>query len=64
MVLGVRCHMSRITCHLPLMPTATATDPAPAHSPTMHSRLVCIDQNPKNIKLQKNQQNNQEQNNV
>ena len=27
-----------------LTPTATATDPSPAYSPTMHSTLVCIDQ--------------------
>ena len=34
------CHMSDVTCHLLLTPTATATDPPPANSPTMHSRLV------------------------
>ena len=44
---GVRCHLSLVTCcvlpvtcHLPLMPTATATIPPTANSPTIHSRLV------------------------
>ncbi len=32
----VTCHMSHVTCHLSPMPTATATDPPPANSPTMH----------------------------
>ena len=36
----VMCHVSRVTCHLSLTPTATATDPFPANSPIMHSRLV------------------------
>ena len=50
----IKCHVSRITCHvscvmllvshvtchLSLTPTATATDPPPANSPIMHSRLV------------------------
>ena len=41
----VTCHLSPITCHLifvtcHLSPTATATDPHPDNSPTMHSRLV------------------------
>ena len=36
----VTCHVSRDTCHLSLTPAATATDPTPANSPTMHSRLV------------------------
>ena len=46
-VSGVRCQVSHVlnclspvTCHMPLMPTATATDPTPANSPTKHSRLV------------------------
>ena len=39
-MLHVTCHMSRVTCHLSLRPTATATDPPSANSPTMHSRLV------------------------
>ena len=26
-VSGVRCRMSRVTCHMSLTPTATATDP-------------------------------------
>ena len=38
-VLHVTCHVSHITCHLSLTPTATATDPLPAKSPIIHSRL-------------------------
>ena len=38
---GVRCHVSSVSCHLSLTVTATATDPPPANSPTMQSRLVC-----------------------
>ena len=40
----VVCHMSPVSCHLSLTPTVTATDPPPANSPTMHSSLVCKDQ--------------------
>ena len=36
----VICHIKCFACHLSLMPSATATDPPPANSPTMHSRLV------------------------
>ena len=32
----ITCHMSFITCHLSPMPVATATDPSPANSTTMH----------------------------
>ena len=32
-VSGVRCHMSRVTCHMSLTPTATPTNPPPANSP-------------------------------
>ena len=39
-VLGVRCHVSCFTYHLLMTPTASATDPPAAISPTMHSRLV------------------------
>ena len=45
--------VSPIKCHLSLMPTATATDPPPPKSPTMHSMLVCQDrtqQLKKNVK--------------
>ena len=35
----VICCVSRVTCHLSLTPTATATDPPPASYPIMHSRL-------------------------
>ena len=42
-ILCVMCHMSRVSCHLSLAPTGTATDPHPANSPIMHSRLVCKD---------------------
>ena len=41
----VRCHLSPVTCHLSLTPTATSTDPPTAYSPTMHSRLVHQDKN-------------------
>ena len=41
----VTCHLSPVTYHLSLMPTAT--DPHPANSLNMHSRLVCED--PKTI---------------
>ena len=30
------CHLSRLTCHLSLMLTATPQDPPPANSPIMH----------------------------
>ena len=36
----VTCQVSSVTCHLSLTPTATATDPPPVNSATMHSRLV------------------------
>ena len=50
----VLCHMLRVTCHFSLTPTATATDPPAANSPTMHSRLVCKHQtNQKNSKRKK-----------
>ena len=46
-VLYVRCHVSCVTCrvspvtfHMSLTPTATATDPPPANSPKMHSRML------------------------
>ena len=45
------CHMSHVTYHLSLMPTAT--DPHPAYSPTMHGRLLCKDHKQKIIKTQK-----------
>ena len=37
------CHMSRVTSHMSLTPTATATDPPAANSLPMHSSLVCKD---------------------
>ena len=36
----VICHLSPVTCHLSLTPTVTATDPLPANSFIMHSRLA------------------------
>ena len=36
-------YISPVTSHLSQTPTAAATDPPPANSPTMHSRLVCKD---------------------
>ena len=44
----VTCHVSNVTYHLSLMPPAT--DPHPANSPTMHSRL---DQPKTPIKIEK-----------
>ena len=40
----VTCCVSPFTCLLSLTPTGTPTDLPPANSPTMHSRLVCEDQ--------------------
>ena len=40
---GVRCFVLRVTCHMPLTPTATATHPPPTNSLTMQSRMVCKD---------------------
>ena len=42
------CHVSSVTCHLSPMAIATATDPPPANSPTMHSRLVHQDRTKNN----------------
>ena len=43
----ITCLMLCVTCHKSLMQTATATDPTPANSPTMHNRFLCKDQQPK-----------------
>ena len=43
-VTHVVCRRSPVTCHLSLMPKATATDPPPANSPAMHRRMVGKDQ--------------------
>ena len=43
----VSCLVTPVTCHMSLTQTATATDPSPANSPTMHSRIICKD--PKNL---------------
>ena len=47
----VPCHVSCViisvspfTSHMSLWPTATAKDPPPTNSPTLHSRMVCKDQ--------------------
>ena len=40
----ILCHVSCVTCRMSLSSTATAMDPPPAHSPTVHSRMVCKDQ--------------------
>ena len=53
----VTCHKSCVACHLSLLPTATATDPPPADSPTMHNRLVLKDQTTQTIKNSKSHQN-------
>ena len=54
-VSGVTRHVSPLTCHLWITPTATATDPPNANSPIMHSRLVCKE--PKTKKIQKRKKN-------
>ena len=41
---SVTGHMSPVTCKLSLIPAAKASDPTPANSPSMHSRLVRKDQ--------------------
>ena len=38
-VSGFICRLSSVTCHMSVTPTATATDPPPANSPTMHRRI-------------------------
>ena len=40
----VTCQLSPATGHMSLTPTATATDPPPANSPTMHSSMVSTNQ--------------------
>ena len=42
--------MSSVTCHLSPTPTATATGPTHANSPTMHNGLVQQDRNKKSDK--------------
>ena len=39
----VMCHLSPVTCHLLIMPTATASDLPPARFPIMHSKAVSKD---------------------
>ena len=43
----VTCHLLRVTCLLSLTPTAS--DPLPANTSHMHSRLVCKEQKVKLI---------------
>ena len=47
----VMCNMLRVTCHLSLMATATATvtDPPPANSPTMRKGWFAKTKQQKNI---------------
>ena len=60
-VSGAACHMSCVTCRVSpvtcpwsLTPTATAKDPFPGNSPTMHSKLIPEDQKTQNkVKMQK-----------
>ena len=54
----VMCQVLCVTCHLSLRPTATATDPPPANSHIMHSRLVPKDPKTKSQKRE-NYQNNE-----
>ena len=37
----VMCPVLHVTCHLSLTPKATATEPPPANSASMHIRPVC-----------------------
>ena len=46
--------MSCFYWRIPLTPKATPTDPPPAHSPNIHSRLVCKD--PKKLNNSSNTQ--------
>ena len=39
---GVMCRVSRVTCCMSLTPTATATDPTSANSPSLHSRMLLL----------------------
>ena len=41
------CQLSLVTCHICPNPTATATNPPPANSPTLHSRMAHQDRNPR-----------------
>ena len=41
----ITCHVTCVTCHLSLTPTATATNPSPANSPTMQCRIVYSNKN-------------------
>ena len=41
-VSGARCQVSHVKCHMSLTPTATATDPPPANSPTRHIRMLLL----------------------
>ena len=50
---NVMCLVSYVACHLLLMSTAKATDPPPANSPIMHSRLVRKDPEPEKISKHK-----------
>ena len=40
--LRLTCYVSPVTCHISLTSTATATDPPPANSPIMHSRMLLL----------------------
>ena len=41
-VSGVKCNLSPVTCHMSLTSTATATDPPPDYSLTIHSRTLLL----------------------
>ena len=43
------CHVSCVLCQMSLRPTAPATDPPHAKSPTMHFRLILKDQTNKSF---------------
>ena len=47
----VTCHLSLSPVHLSPTPTARATNPPPAKSPTMNSRLVQQDRTPIHTKM-------------
>ena len=39
---GVRCQVLRVTYHMSIMPTATATDPPPDNSPNIQSIMLLL----------------------
>ena len=52
------CHVSPVTSHLYITPTATVTDPPRAKSPNMHTRLVCNEPKTREKNLKQKKTNN------